>query len=177
MITGKVRINKTAIAIISVAVPLVVAALLLMPVKLRAGQWVYYLPHVNAIINSITALVLVAGFIFIRQKNVQRHQLAMTSAFALGGLFLISYVIYHSTVPSTSYGHEGTIRYVYYFFLISHILLSIVVVPLVLMAIYYAFTQRFYQHRRIVRFTFPVWLYVSVSGVIVYLMISPFYVR
>ena len=99
----------------------------------------------------------------------------MMSAFLLGCVFLILYVIYHSNAPSTKFGGEGTIRYIYYFFLLSHVLLAFIVVPLVLSAIYFAISEKIERHKKVVKFTFPVWLYVSVSGVIVYLMISPYY--
>jgi len=99
----------------------------------------------------------------------------MISAFILGCIFLIFYVIYHANAPSTKFGGEGLIRYVYFFFLITHILLAFIVVPLVLSAIYFAVSDKIEKHRKIVKFTFPVWLYVSITGIIVYLMISPYY--
>jgi putative membrane protein len=99
----------------------------------------------------------------------------MVSAFALGAIFLVSYVIYHSQQASTPFGGVGTIRYVYFFLLLSHIALAIVTVGLVLFTLYFALTEQFTKHRKIARWTFPVWLYVSVTGVIVYFMISPYY--
>ena len=99
----------------------------------------------------------------------------MISAFVLGTLFLVSYVIYHSSVPSTSYGGEGMVKGIYYFFLLTHILLAAVVVPLVLTALYFAIKQQFDRHKRIVKWAYPIWLYVSITGVVVYLMISPYY--
>lgn len=138
-------------------------------------SWVEWLPHVNAVINALTSLFLVAGVIFVKNGNTSQHKQCMLVAFALGCLFLVSYIIYHSTVPSTSFGGEGAVRTVYYALLISHILLAIVVVPFVLLALYHAWRQDFTRHKKIVKIAFPVWLYVSVSGVLVYLMISPYY--
>ena len=164
------------IVLLSVAVPLLVGYLIYRPQMLNAqGKWVLMLPHINAAINGTTSLLLLAGLYFIRHKNVVYHRKVMISAFVLGALFLISYVVYHSTTPSTSYGGEGWVRSLYYFFLLSHILLAAVVVPLVLMALYYALKDKISQHKRIVKFAYPIWLYVSLTGVIVYLMISPYY--
>ncbi len=163
------------ITIVSVIIPLAVAVLLFMPSKIELfGDWTYKLPHFNAVINSLTALFLVISFYMIKyKKNVSMHQLFNTMAFILGGIFLVSYIIYHSSVESTRY--IGDSKGIYYFFLISHILLSIVVVPFVLFAFYYSLSDQIKKHKKVVKYTFPIWLYVSVSGVIVYLMISPFY--
>ena len=163
------------ITIVSVIIPLAVAVLLFMPSKIELfGDWTYKLPHFNAVINSLTALFLVISFYMIKyKKNVSMHQLFNTMAFILGGIFLVSYIIYHSSVESTRY--IGDSKGIYYFFLISHILLSIVVVPFVLFAFYYSLYDQIKKHKKVVKYTFPIWLYVSVSGVIVYLMISPFY--
>ena len=163
------------ITIVSVIIPLAVAVLLFMPSKIELfGDWTYKLPHFNAVINSLTALFLVISFYMIKyKKNVSMHQLFNTMAFIFGGIFLVSYIIYHSSVESTRY--IGDSKGIYYFFLISHILLSIVVVPFVLFAFYYSLSDQIKKHKKVVKYTFPIWLYVSVSGVIVYLMISPFY--
>lgn len=163
------------IRVLSIAIPLVVAVLLGIRQKVDLGSWTTILPHLNAVINSLTALLLVTGFVFIRQKNVAAHRRSMQSAFALGSLFLLSYVLYHLTNDSTPFGGEGAIRYLYFFVLISHILLSIGVVPLVLLAVYFAWSNQIARHKKMVKWTFPIWLYVSVTGVIAYLMISPYY--
>ncbi|HBH21931.1 MAG TPA: DUF420 domain-containing protein [Cytophagales bacterium] len=169
--------NYTAwIIVLSIAIPVVVAILLFSPAKFDAdAAWAKQLPHINAVINSLTAVFLVIGVYFIKKGDKKAHQRMMTSAFILGSLFLVSYVIYHATIPSTKFGGEGAIRYVYYFFLLSHILLAIVVVPFVLFAFYYALTSKFDKHKKVVKYTFPIWLYVSITGVIVYWMIAPFY--
>lgn len=162
---------------LSVVIPIVVAILLGIRTKVNLGEWTTILPHLNAIINSLTAVFLLVGLWFIKQKNIKYHQYMMTTAFGLGALFLVFYVLYHLTNPSTSYGGVGGIRYLYYFILISHILMSLVVLPFVLRAMFFAVTKRFEQHRKVTKFAFPIWLYVSITGVIAYLMISPYYVH
>lgn len=167
---------KVTLGILAAAVPLVVAVLYYFPEAFRVpGAQVKFLPAVNAVLNSLTAIFLLLGYYFIRNKQVGRHRAMMGTAFLLSSLFLISYVVYHSQVASTKFGGIGTIRYVYFVLLLSHITLAIVTVGLVLFTLYFALTQQFLKHRRIARWTFPVWLYVSVTGVIVYFMISPYY--
>lgn len=163
------------IRILSIAIPITVAVLLGIRQKVDLGEWTRALPHLNAVINSLTSVLLITGFVFIRQQNVVAHRRSMQSAFVLGSLFLVSYVLYHLTNDSTSFGGEGAVRYLYFFILISHILLSIGVVPLVLLAVYFAWSNQITRHKKIVKWTFPIWLYVSVTGVIAYLMISPYY--
>ena len=167
--------NRKAINILSVIIPIAVALLIGIRQKIPMGEWTTVLPDVIGGLNAVTSLLLVAAVIAIKQRKVELHRKLMTTAFALGAVFLVTYILYHVSNPSTPYGGEGAIRYVYYFLLISHILLSIVVVRYVLLAMYYALTQQFSDHQRIVKVAFPVWLYVSVTGVIVYLMISPYY--
>ncbi len=163
--------SKLLINSISVLVPLAVAVMLAFPNKLDLGHWTKSLAHVIGIINSLTTVALVAGLVFIRQKKFELHRKAMTSAFALGGLFLICYVTYHISNPANKFSGEGTTRYIYLFFLITHIGLSFVVLPLVLRAMFYAVSKQFTRHKKIVRYAYPVWLYVSATGVIVYLML------
>ena len=159
------------INLLSIVVPVVVAVLLGLPVKPDLGAWTKNLSHVIGGINAMTTILLVAGFIFIRQNKTNLHRRTMTAAFALGALFLICYVTYHLTNPANRYDGEGFSRYVYFFFLITHVSFSLVVLPLVLRAMYFAVTNRFEKHRRIVRYAYPIWLYVSATGVIVYLML------
>ncbi|NMM50166.1 DUF420 domain-containing protein [Marinigracilibium pacificum] len=172
-------INKPTqwfVGVVSVVVPLLVAYLLFADLGLASEQgWVYSLPGLNAVINSATAILLLLGLYFIKKGDIVKHKTMMLAALALGVIFLVSYLIYHSSVTSTVFGGEGAIKYVYYFLLISHIVLSVVEVPLVLLALIFAFTKRYDKHKRIVRWAYPVWLYVSVTGVIVYLLISPYY--
>jgi putative membrane protein len=153
----------------------VVALLLGIRQKIDLGDWTTALPHVNGIINTATSLMLILGFYFVKQGNLSAHKIAMTIAFGLGSLFLVSYVLYHISNESTSFGGEGWIRPVYYFLLISHIVLSVVVVWFVLKAVYYAFSGQIELHKKVVKWAFPIWLYVSITGVIVYLLISPYY--
>lgn len=159
------------INLLSVVVPVIVAILLGLPAKLDLGAWTKSLSHVIGAINSLTTVLLVAGLIFIRQNKINLHRASMTGAFSLGALFLICYVTYHLTNPANRYNGEGFSRYVYFFFLITHVLLSLIVLPLVLRAMFFAVTNRFDRHKRIVRYAYPIWLYVSASGVIVYLML------
>lgn len=166
----KAKQSFLLINVLSIAVPLVVAILLGLPAKLELGAWTRNLAHAIGLINTLTTLVLIAGLIFIRQKKINLHRAAMTTAFVLGALFLICYVFYHLTTPPTRYGGDGILRAVYLFFLISHIALSLVVLPLVLRAMYFAVTGQFAYHKQIVRYAYPSWLYVSATGVIVYLM-------
>lgn len=161
---------------IAVAIPVVVAILLNPSIpKVNLGEWTKALPHVNGFINSFTTVTLLAGYYFIKNKNIAAHRIMMTISFCLGGIFLISYVLYHLSNQSTAFGGEGLIRPVYYFLLISHITLSIGVVWFVLRAIYFAFSNQIELHKKAVKWAFPIWLYVSITGVIVYVMISPYY--
>ena len=167
---------KVAVGVLATVVPLLVATLYYYPETFRVpGAQVKFLPTLNAVLNSLTAVFLLLGYIFIRNKQVTRHRAMMGTAFLLSSLFLVSYVVYHSQEASTKFGGEGLIRYIYFVILLTHITLAIVTVGLVLFTLYFALTQQFEKHRRIARWTFPVWLYVSVTGVIVYFMISPYY--
>ena len=163
------------INILAIAIPLVVAVLLGIRQKVDLGEWTKLLPHINGVINTLTALLLIVGRYFIAQKNIRAHRQTMTVAFMLGSLFLVSYVLYHLSNESTSFGGEGIIRPIYYFLLISHIVLSVVVVWFVLRAIYFAYSNQIPEHKKAVKWAFPIWLYVSITGVIVYLLISPYY--
>ena len=167
---------KIILAALGAVVPLLVAMLYYFPGLLKVpGLEVKFLPKVIAIINTLTAVALVLGYYFIRQGQVLRHRAMMGTAFALGAVFLLAYVTYHSQTASTKFGGAGAIRYVYYLLLLSHIALAVVTVALVLFTLYFALTGQYTKHKRIARWTFPVWLYVSVTGVVVYFMISPYY--
>ncbi len=164
------------IIVVSVIIPIAVAVLLFLPTKSGIeGDWVRFLPHFNGMLNSTTVILLLLGYVFIKNGNVSYHKTSMITSFILGSIFLISYITYHASVQSTPFGGEAPVKYIYYFFLITHILLSIVVVPFVLFAFYYALSGKIERHKKIVKFTLPIWLYVSVTGVIVYYMISPYY--
>ena len=162
------------IIIVSLVIPTVVAILYLGP-KINFGVDLNFLPAVNATLNGTTAIMLILGFIAIRKKIIDVHQRFMKLAMILSVLFLISYILYHSTSEPTVFGGKGFIKYVYYSLLISHIILAAAIVPLVLITYVRALSQRFDKHRIIARITLPLWLYVSITGFIVYMMISPYY--
>jgi putative membrane protein len=163
--------SKFLINTLSIVIPLVVAGLLAIPNKLDFGSWTKSLTHVIGAINTLTTVALILGLIFIKQKKIEAHRLMMTISFALGSIFLVCYVLYHLTNPANRFTGTGFVRYVYFFTLITHIGLSFFVLPLVLRAMFYAVTKQFEAHRKIVRFAYPIWLYVSVSGVMVYLFV------
>ena len=165
------KYNKLIITL-SVAIPLAVAALF--GVKIE-GYDFSFLPPIYASINGLTALLLIVAVIAIKKANKQLHEVIMKVCIGLSALFLVMYVIYHMTSESTPYGGEGMVRYVYFFILISHIMLSIAVIPLVLFTFVRALSQQFDRHKKLARVTFPIWLYVAITGVIVYIMISPYY--
>ncbi len=164
---------KKLIVVLSIVIPAAVALLFGMP-KVK-GYDTSFLPPIYATVNALTALCLIAAVIAIKNKNQIVHQRLMTSAIFLSASFLVMYVAYHLTSESTSYGGVGAIRYFYFFILITHILLSIGVIPLVLFTYVRALSGNFKRHRALAKFTFPIWLYVAITGVIVYLMISPYY--
>ena len=166
---------RKLIFVLSIAIPLVVVALLSLPEKVHLGEWTKIVPHIIGVVNTITAIFLIAGLVFIKQRRFDKHENAMTGAFISGGIFLVLYVLYHLTNESTHFGGAGIIKLTYFILLISHIGLSIAVVPLVLYALFFGWTNQREQHKKVVKYAFPIWLYVSVSGVIVYLMISPYY--
>ncbi len=165
------RKSKYLINIISIVVPIFVAGMLAFPDKLNLGEWTKILPHFIGGINSLTTFALIAGLFFIKQNKINLHRAAMTTAFALGGFFLVCYVAYHISNPANKFSGEGSVRYIYFFFLITHIGLSLIVLPLVLRAMFYALTGQIARHKNIVKFAYPIWLYVSTTGVIVYLML------
>ena len=140
-----------------------------------ANPNIYWIPKINAGLNSATALLLSIGLVLIRQGKWKAHRNVMVGAFVLSSIFLVNYVIFHAQAPQTYFGGEGWIRPVYFTLLISHILLAIFIVPLVLFTLFRAFQGRFEKHRKIARITWPVWMYVAVTGVIIYVMIAPYY--
>lgn len=168
--------NDKLINLISIVIPVAVALLIGIQTKLPLGAWTKILPHIIGLLNSTTALSLIIGFLAIKNKNIAGHRKAMGFAFVQGSLFLILYIIYHISNRSTPFGGQGIIKPIYYFLLLSHIILSIGVVRLVLFAIYHSLSGDIVSHKKIVRWAFPIWLYVSLSGVAVYLLISPYYV-
>ncbi len=166
------KYNKLIVAL-SIIIPIVVAVLF--GIKIPNVEPLTFLPPIYATVNGITAVILVIAFFAIKNKNIRLHKNLMTTAILCSVAFLVMYVAYHMTSDSTKFGSEGFIKYVYYFILLTHIVLSIAVIPFVLITYVRAITNNIEKHKRIARVTFPLWLYVAVSGVIVYIMISPFY--
>jgi Predicted membrane protein len=168
---------NTWIVILSIAIPVVVA--ILFRVKLADlgfnVQPLMFLPPIYAAINGITAVLLVWAVAAIKRGNRKLHERLVKVCIGCSVAFLAMYVAYHMTSESTPYGGTGTVRYVYFFILITHILLSIIVIPFVLVTYVRGLAGNFAKHRKIAKVTFPLWLYVAVTGVIVYLMISPYY--
>ncbi|HYC85276.1 MAG TPA: DUF420 domain-containing protein [Chryseosolibacter sp.] len=163
---------RRLIIILSVLIPLVVAALFRIKIP---GYDLTFLPPIYATINGLTAVLLIGGVVAIRRGRRVLHERLMKTCIFLSAAFLVMYVLYHVTTESTPYGGTGTVRYIYFFILITHILLSIGVIPFVLFTFARALSGSFERHRALARLTYPVWLYVAVTGVIVYLMISPYY--
>ena len=182
---------KSSIVFVSILIPIVVA--ILFSIKLKdfgiEVEPLSFLPPIYAGINALTAILLVVGVIAIKNGNREKHQKLMTAAIACSVLFLVMYVAYHLTADSTKYGdtnHDGIVseaelaeagimRLIYFFILITHILLSIVIIPLVLFTYVRALAERFDRHKKLAKITFPIWLYVAITGVIVYIVISPYY--
>ncbi|QNK77297.1 DUF420 domain-containing protein [Winogradskyella sp. PAMC22761] len=176
--TEKAKKYNKWIVVLSIIIPVVVA--ILSRVKLQDLGFevapLTFLPPIYATINGFTALLLISAFIAIKNKNVILHENLMTTAVWTSVVFLVMYVAYHMTSDSTPFGGEGTIKYIYYFILITHIILSIVIIPFVLITYVRGITNDRARHRKIAKITFPMWLYVAVTGVVVYLMISPYYI-
>lgn len=170
MEAGELKRAKTLIYVASAAIPIVVAVLF--KVKIQ-GVDLTFLPPVYAAINGLTAILLVAALIAIKKKNMSLHRSLMRTSLLLSLLFLACYVAYHMTSDSTPYG--GDFKVPYLIILISHIALSVAVVPLVLFTYLFAWQEDFERHKKWTKFTWPIWFYVAVTGVIVYWMISPFY--
>ncbi len=167
----KERFHKL-IVVLSVVIPVAVAILFRVRID---GYDFSFLPPIYASINGITAFLLVAAVMAIKNKMRPLHEVIMKTCILLSALFLGMYILYHMTSDPTPYRGEGGWRYAYYFILISHIILSVAVIPMVLFTFVRAISGNFERHRALAKFTFPVWLYVAVTGVIVYWMISPYY--
>lgn len=176
METSRVQVKndpyKRWAIVVSVVVPILVAILFRVQIP---GYDLSFLPPIYASINGITAILLVTAVISIKNGMRKRHELLMKTCMILSAIFLLLYVLYHMTSSPTTYGGKSPLKYVYFVILISHILLSVGVIPLVLFTYLRAWRGDFVRHRSLAKITFPVWLYVAVTGVIVYLMISPYY--
>lgn len=163
------------ITALSIAIPFVVTLLMLLPEKLDLGESVKNLPLFHAVLNGSTAVALLTGLFFIKNKKIAYHKICMLTAFCLSSVFLVSYVTYHASTPASHFGGAGVIKYVYFFILITHIILATSIVPLALLSIYRGLTGEFQKHRKIAKITFPIWLYVAITGVLVYLFMQPYY--
>jgi putative membrane protein len=163
---------------LSIIIPIVVALLMLFPDVFHIeSESIDFssLPFFHAILNGSTSVLLFTGFILIKNKKTNLHKISMLSAFVLSSVFLLSYVTSKLTNAPVPFGGEGLIRYIYFFILISHIILSVLVLPLALFSIYRGMTGEIEKHKSIVKYTFPVWMYVAITGVLVYILMSPYY--
>lgn len=168
------RLN--ALAWVVTAIVLILVGLMRrVKIPLPEGWDFSFLPPFHATLNALTAVVLMAAFYFIKQKNVIMHRRMIYAAMTLSALFLLSYVTYHFTTEETSFGGTGTIRYVYYFILITHISLAGLILPFILFTFIKAYTNQIEQHRKMARWVFPMWLYVAITGPVCYLMLMPYY--
>ena len=165
------KYNKL-IVVLSIVIPIAVAALFGIKIDVELPV---FLPPIYAVVNAVTAFILVLAFMAIKKKKIKLHERLMKFAIVLSVLFLLLYIAYHMTSDSTRFGGEGFEKHLYYFILITHILLSIIVIPFVLITYVRAITNNIEKHKKIAKITFPLWLYVAETGVIVFLMISPYY--
>lgn len=167
---------KLLIWIVSIVVFIAVAVLSKFKLEVDLGFNPHVFAQINAIINSIVAVLLIAGLVTAKQQKFELHKKIMLAAIVLSVLFLVSYIAHHLLAGETKYGGEGTLKYVYYFILITHIPLAAIILPFILFTAYRALIGEYSAHRKLTRITWPIWFYVAVTGVIVYLMISPYYV-
>ena len=173
---GKEKKMLPYIISVAIVIPILVAILAFVPkLDLLGGINPYLLPLFNAFINGSTFVILILALIAIKNKNIVLHKRLMTTAIGLSLVFLLSYVLFHASTEQTKFGGDGIIRTVYFIILVTHILLAIAIVPLVLISYVRAISEKFDKHRKIARITLPIWLYVTLTGVIVYLMIAPYY--
>lgn len=166
---------KWLIGIFSFVVFAVVVSLGRIHLQVNLGFDVHIFALINAIINSVIALLLVAALIVVKQKKYVLHKKLMLASLVLSILFLVSYIAHHLLAGDTKFGGEGVIRYIYYFILVTHIFLAAVILPFILFTAYRGLTAEFAQHKKIAKITWPLWLYVAITGPVVYLMISPYY--
>lgn len=170
-------IYKKVIISISLLVPILVVILFYInPPDVNVGIDLKFFPKFHAVLNSLATMLLLGGLYFIKNKQAAKHRIMMMSAFAVSTVFLLSYVTYHTLSKPTVYGGEGILKYVYYFILITHVVLAAGVLPFILFTFLRALTGDIEKHRKIAKITLPVWLYVTITGVLVYLLISPYYV-
>jgi putative membrane protein len=166
---------RLLILTVSFVVFAAVALLSRISIDVDLGFDVHVFALINAVINSMVSVLLVLALIAVKSKNYTRHKNLMLTAIVLSILFLVSYIAHHLLAGDTKFGGEGAIRYIYYFILITHIILAAIILPFILYSAYRGLTGEYEKHRKISKYTWPLWLYVSVTGVLVYLLISPYY--
>jgi len=164
-----------AVFILSGVVFLLIVILSMLPKADHIPPFVKYLPTFNAFINGTCSVLLITSYYFIRKREIEIHKRLNILTFILSSLFLLSYVTFHSYGIETKFPADNPVRPYYLFILLTHIVLAAVVLPLVLLSFYYGLTNKIKSHRKLTRWSFPVWLYVTVTGVIVYILISPYY--
>lgn len=169
-------INSKVIIGITIFLPVAVAVMYFLPKSDDVSHLVKAIPKFNAMLNGTSFFVLIGGLVAIKSGKIEIHRALMSLAIMLSALFLVGYVTYHSQVESTSFGGEGIIRLIYFGILITHIILAATLAPMVLFTFTKALKGDFVGHKRLAKWTYPIWLYVSLTGIIVYLMISPYYV-
>lgn len=173
---AKDKVMIPVIIALSVVVPIVVVILMNLENRVNLlGLDLGSFPFFHAIINASTAILLGMGYYLIKKQNRKMHKRVMITAFALSVVFLVSYVISKISHDPVPYGGEGILRYIYFFILISHITLSGIIIPLVLFTIYRSLTGEYEKHKKIAKWTFPIWMYVAITGVLVYLFMTPYY--
>lgn len=169
------RLANGVIITLSTVVFALVVLMRRVKLDLDFGFDTHIFPAISALLNSIVALLLLAGLYFVKNKQLEKHKASMLSAVLFSVLFLLTYVLYHFTTPETAYGGSGALKVVYYLILFSHIALAGLILPFILYAVYRALTGEYERHKKLTRWVWPVWFYVSVTGVVVYFMISPYY--
>jgi putative membrane protein len=169
------RLANITVGTVSVIVFLAVVALKNIELGAKPGFDLHIFAHINAVINSIVSLLLVAGLLAIKARRYELHKRIMISAIIFSVFFLLSYICHHLLAGDTKFGGEGWIRPVYFFILITHIILAAIILPFILFTSYRALIAEWPAHRKLAKLTWPIWFYVSVTGVVVYLMISPYY--
>ena len=175
LITKNDKLARLLIIVVSFVVFAAIVILSRVKLDVDLGFDVHVFATINAIINSLVSITLVVAYIAVRKKQYIMHRNLMYAAIVLSVLFLVSYILHHLLAGDTRFGGEGAIRYVYFFILITHIILAALILPFILFTAYRALTGEFEKHKKISRYAFPLWLYVSITGVLVYLMISPYY--
>lgn len=179
MLTPVLKKNdkQARLLILTVSFVVFAAVVILSRIQLKVdlGFNIHVFALINAVINSCVSILLIAAFAAVKQKKYERHKKLMLVAIVLSVLFLVSYIAHHLLAGDTKFGGEGAIRYIYFFILITHIFLAAVILPFILFTAYRSLTGEYAKHKKLARYTWPLWLYVSITGVVVYLLISPYY--